>query len=107
MRNVLTALALFTSTAAFAAPEFPVDLVGDYCGLGPCLEVTATLFEDGTCSVDLVGGCSWRYSKRLRMIEVTFDDGTMWIAERDGMCFTGPLEIPLGPPEDIEMCVAM
>lgn len=93
------------STAAQAAPEFPVELTSEYCGFGPCLPILATLFEDGTCEVDLVGPCTWRYSRRLRVLEVTFIDDSVWEGVREGRCFTGVFDSPLMPaPEELVMC---
>ncbi|MFT4628543.1 MAG: hypothetical protein ACI8PZ_007239 [Myxococcota bacterium] len=105
MRALSTFIVLGLSFAAHAAPAFPITLTGGYCGLGPCLPIVATLFEGGTCEVDLLGPCAWRYNRRLAMLEVSFDDGTIWQAERSGTCFVGILESPVLPsPDELNMC---
>ena len=106
MRLFVAAAALALSAPAFAAPSFPVTLEGAYCGLGPCLPIVATLNDDNTCSVDLLGECTWEYSRRRRAIRVVFAEGVEWIGARIDTCFVGPVEGPGVPADELEMCLA-
>jgi hypothetical protein len=106
LRLLLPFIALAMSQLASAAPVGTVTLVGEYCGLGPCMPITATLSPDHSCSFDFMGTGRWEYDPRRSELRIYTSPSivlTLQPGERCGYGFVD-LESRGLPSEYIEMC---
>ena len=103
----LCALTLSATATASSAPFGPVTLVGEYCGFGPCLPITATLNADHTCRFDFIGDGRWEYDKRRQELRIYAASSIVLSLSSDNRCGKGLVDLsPRGlPSEKIEMCV--
>ena len=109
MRSLFLSAALMVSTAASATPLGPVTLVGEYCGFGPCLPLTARLDANSSCSVDFIGEGRWKYDKKRQELWIYADSVVVLSLSLslDDRCGSGLVNLePSGlPSSNIEMCV--
>ena len=97
---------LLATSQVTAAPMGPVTLVGEYCGLGPCMPITATLGPDHSCSFDFLGTGRWEYDARRSELRIYTTPSVVLSLQPGERCGFGFVDLEARglPSEYVEMC---